>query len=127
MTVDCTVGVGTGETKTDNTDVTGTDNGTGDGTVEAGADGGTDVDGTDVTGTDTEVDGHLKQVQTQRWRQFKHVEKTYWMDNSAPHAPVADTSGTCPSTGNHEAGDRIHGTQNKTQADQDARHEQDTK
>ena len=50
-----------------------------------------------------------------------------WMDNAEPHAPVADTSGTSPSTGNHEAGDRIHGTQNKTEVDQDARHEQDTK
>lgn len=50
VTEDCTVGVGT---EVDGTDVTGTDDGTGDGTVEAGADRGTEVDGTDVTGTDT--------------------------------------------------------------------------
>ena len=55
---------------------------------------------------------------------MKQVEKTY---NSEPHAPVADTSGTGPSIGTRGAGARVHGTQNKPQADQDVRHKQDTR
>ena len=57
---DWTVGEDTGEVKTDNTDVIGTDDGTGDGTVETGADVGTGVDGTVETGGTVETDGTVE-------------------------------------------------------------------
>mgnify|MGYP006973387079 CR=1 FL=1 len=56
VTGDSTVGVGTGETKTDNTEVDGTD-----ATVADGGTGdNTEVGWTDVTGIDTEVDGTVE-------------------------------------------------------------------
>jgi len=54
---DWTVGEDTGEVKTDNTDVAGTDDGTGDRTVETGADVGTGVDRTVETGETVETVG----------------------------------------------------------------------